>query len=228
MDGNEKKEKISNFLGIKPDAVFILSACIVKDPASPTGLGFRSTTYNDLDNNGLLGGGEARVRAGKELADVFSDAIIVTDSFFPTDPQGAPTHALVMAKELEILGVSKERIVLEENSTNTVTEMVEMVKMASKNNWNYIAVVTGDYHVPRAQEVFDRLPILMSLDDDFLATFGLWKGKVIFVSAEDILSILDENYHTVVENLHKNPLYQKRLESETKGLRDLKAGKYRV
>ncbi len=222
-----------------PDAIIILSGGIIpSNQAKRDGRpAFKSPSYSeeyvltDPVTNGeirLITGGKARIISAAELARVFPNTIIVTTSAVDSNE---PTHAAVMERELVDLGVLPNRILKEEVSWDTFSEMAEMVKMADSKGWWRLAVITNGYHVPRAQEMFNQAPSLISeeVDPDFHnALDRIEKGlKVVFVSAEDILPLRHRSYQIVIEAVKSSQPYSKRLEAEAKGLSDLNAGRYR-
>jgi uncharacterized SAM-binding protein YcdF (DUF218 family) len=50
--------------------------------------------------------------------------------------------------------ISHERIILEEKSTNTREQSVNVVKLAVEKGWRRILIVASPYHLPRAQLSF--------------------------------------------------------------------------
>ena len=210
-----------------PQAVFILSGGIVPNKSAdkqsnPEDNQFRSTSYKDTDPHGYIAGGKARVVAGAEIAKRFQDPVIVATSRFEPDQ---PTHALVQQTELLQRGVDKERILLEEESNNTLTELTELVKLANSKDWKQIVAITSDYHTPRCNEMWNRLEDLLKNKDpeiqENLERFKEGGRRLALVSAEEVLSLIDSKYSRLFEEVRKTPAYQSRLAAESKGLHDL-------
>ena len=60
----------------------------------------------------------------------------------------------IVARFLRELGVSPERMVLDERTRSTREEAVEGARVADRLGWKRVLVVTSAYHVPRARRVF--------------------------------------------------------------------------
>lgn len=214
----EKRATYEKILGGIPDVLFILSGNIVWD-----GRKFRSTTYQDSDQHGMLGG-KARVIVGAELAKYFPETKIVPTTH--TNP-ALPSEASVMEQELIRLGVPREQILKEEQSFSTHSELVEMVKLASLHKWEHVGIVTSDYHVPRVQEMYEYLEALSS-DEIFQKQLSEFRTttKVTFVEAESILPLRSKHYVKLIEDAKKTEEYARRLDSEKGGREDLKKKQY--
>ncbi len=208
-----------------PDAVFLSSGGIKKTKDEK----FKTLSYSDYDYHGFVSGGKARVISGAELAKTFPELKIVTTSVVEPD---YPSHASVMAAELKERGIPEDQIILEEKSIDTITELVEAVKMAARENWKNIAFISNGYHLPRFRETFNRLESLMEKGEDpefneAFEKFQKEKGSVGFISAEHILESTSNHYKNLFEKVEKLEAYSKRLEAEKKGLEDLRSGRYR-
>lgn len=127
-EGFENKlEAYEKIVGGKPDAIFILSGGIVQTDKGRS----KSTAYPEHDYLGFTGGGKARVVAAAELAQFFPDSKIIANSYVTTPDDKVEPHARVYKEELLRLGVQEDRILIQENSFNTITEIIEMVKLAA-------------------------------------------------------------------------------------------------
>lgn len=188
---------------------------------------YETTSYSDETASGTLGG-KARVIAAAEIARVFPDIQIVTSS---KDDINSETHAKVMADELiNQYGVNKDRITLEENSVSTQTELIEMVKMAIKNNWQSVAVLTNDYHLARNLEMFVNLDKLADpKDEEFKTAWEKFQADVscVFIGAETILPLRSPRYETLIEKVEETESYKRRLEFEAKGVQALEEKTYK-
>ena len=130
-----------------PDAIFVFSAGIVP----LRGGGWRVTTYEDSDAFGSLGGRD-RVEATAILAKRYPGAYIVTTS---REGNMTPSHAEIYSKELQALGVGRERIVCEENCHSTQTAVIEVLRLAKKRGWTRFMFVSSGFHIPRIRAFFD-------------------------------------------------------------------------
>lgn len=223
----EKSERYRELLHGSPDAIFVLSGGIKVRERPGAEPRITTTAYSDDEKGGLIIGGKARVIAAAEVGPYFPEAKIVTTSAPPNDPE---SNAKVMAQELEHHGIPSEQIVLEEKSVNTLTEIKELVRMAAANGWKKVAVITSDYHVPRSQEILQRLETYADEEDTELvsAVEQMKSGKieVSFVAAEEILPLRSEHYRTLIEKVHQSAEYRKRVEAEQRGLQQLRSGTY--
>lgn len=187
-----------------PDAIIPLSGGTIRGTDGV----WRSTSYDDSDAFGILGG-MARMQAGAILARRFPRALVVANARCMDDRQ--PSHAQIHAQELEELGVAQERIVLEESSTTTGSQVAETLTLAEERGWNEILFVSNEYHLPRVRAFWERhqSPIAAS-----------------FVSAESVLMEEDpafaENYRAVQDT----DAYRERIRAETGGIEALKNGSY--
>ena len=231
----ERKEALAKILmgdrseGL-PQAVFILGGGIVKIDEV-----FRSTSYLDTDYSGAIAGGQARVAAGAELSKVFPELTFVTTSHCREDE---PSEAAVMATELKQLRVKDDKILLEEKSTTTVTEFVEMIKIADEKGWSQIAILTSDYHIPRCKIMWKKLANLIDgadFSDDYkkefsraLAEFKQNNSQIIFVGAEEVLEKVNDDYRVLVKEAKESDGYKKRVELEKEGVKNLQENKYEV
>ena len=136
-----------------------------------------STSYTKKDAHGFLAGGHARVIAAAEIASKFPNLKLITTSRYkPEDP----IHAEIYKEELERLGVPEGRIDMEVNSTSTLSSLVEMAKMSTKNEWKKVAVLTSDYHIDRVEALYSHLKELASRfninDEEFEKSWELIKN----------------------------------------------------
>lgn len=242
----ERKEALAKILmgaegGRIPEAVFILSGGIkeIVEPENKYDFlsrdRFFSNSYLDADYTGAITGGEARVVAGSELSKVFPELTFVTTSRGRKDE---PSHSTVQAAELEQLGVKDEKILLEENSTTTITEFVEMIKIANEKAWDKIAILTSDYHIPRYKMMWEKLANLIEGADvsdvykeEFLKALAEFKrnnSQIIFVGAEEVLEKVNDDYRVLVKEAKESEGYKKRVELEEEGVKNLEENKYEV
>ena len=147
-----KIEKYQELIG-DARAIFILSASEREINIGDTKK-YRPDAYSNLDNKGSIGGGHARVIATAELGKYFPDVKLVTTS---APEKTDESLARIYAKELESLEIPEEQIILEEKSTDTLTELIEMIKIARNNAWESVAVLTSEQHIERASEMLNHL-----------------------------------------------------------------------
>src|SRR3989344_1912075 len=213
----------------KPDAIAVFSMDIVEAPLREGG--HKSGSYADLDVRGLTSGGKADVIAAAEAAKYFPDATIVTSTRGRDTSRGRPTHAQVYAGEIERFGVAKERILLEEKSINTITELDKLIKLSASHNWQHVAVIVNDFHRARTEEMWSRLPLLADQSDQeftsALQEFNARGGQIAFVTAEDIILVRNPRYARLLSDVRNTEAYQKRKQAEEQGIEDLRADQYR-
>lgn len=194
-------------LDMNPDAIFPLSGGTLWDEKSGA---WRSTTYEEGDSFGTLGG-YARIQAGAILARRYPKAKVVANTKCLDDR--LPTHASIHARELEALGVEKERIVLEEKSTTTGTQVLEALALAESQGWKNILFVSNEYHIPRVQAFYEKAKSNVQADS---------------ISAESILIAESPGFKDAFEIIQKKPAYRLRLKSEAEGLEALRKGVYQA
>ncbi len=192
---------------------------------------FKSTSYGDHGQVGVAPGGKARVIATAEIARLFPDIRIVTTSYEPNHVDDQPTHAAVMENELKRRGVNPENITREEVSMSTLTQIVEMIKMAADNGWRRIVAVTNEYHKPRMQEMIKQIGKLFAHDVEFMKAYEIFEenqGEIALIAAEDVISMIDGRMKAVVDAARETDAYKAVVASEQKGLQDLREGRYKV
>ncbi len=212
------------------EAIFVLSASarkIDKDEHTT----YRADSYSNLDNHGSMGGGHSRVIAAAEIAQYIPDVKIITTSY---DYEDEPTLAKTYARDLEGLGVPKERIELEERSTNTLTELLEMVKKARERGWKKVAILTGEIHLARVQAMWNHLEELAkrlhATDERFFASWDHFKKgadlDIHLLSAEKVLPLRDSRYNKIIEAMRNSDSYRRTAEAEEKGVKQIEDGTY--
>ncbi len=220
------KDIVTNeFEGLSPEAIFPLSGSIIQRRDGR----WDTLSGSDVSEHGLTTVGKVRTIAGAEIAHLFPEVPVVTNSYNRYDPN-EPTMASVHRDELIRRGIDPERIILEEESFSTITQYVEMIKMAVDKGWTRLCVVINGYYVPRATALYEHLDSIVESDEfqETLKQFKRMNGKVSFVVGDDIMKLMDDHYKTYFDELKKAEPYQKTVASEKKGLDDLLAGKYHV
>ncbi len=189
-----------------PDAIIILSGGTVADTKSGS-VQYRSSTYEDSDAFGVLGG-RARVEAAAILARRYTQASIVATS---RRLDGGPSAASTVAHELQELGVPASCIVLEEESVNTQTALAASAELARVHQWKHLLFVTNEYHIPRVTYMWQH----SSADT-----------QAQFVPAEAVLSEQDPAFALQFSKIVTLPSYAQRVASEKAGLEALHSGMY--
>lgn len=188
-----------------PDAIIIFSAGIV--PLS--GGGWRSTTYDDRDAFGTLGGRD-RVEAAAFLAREYPKAHLVTTSHALEG--GVPSLAQIYAEELHGLGIAKKRIILEERSSATQTAIVEALRLSEKMSWKRLLLLSSEYHLPRIEAFYKRTKNAIA---------------ATLVSSESVLMHNDPTFGEYFSKVKKTPGYRNRLVAEQQGKEAIEQDTYR-
>lgn len=230
LDPDMKKEIFTDILTRDfsdrqmPEALFSFSGGIEKNPNTGR---YKTTTFTHFGEHGQVTGGRTRAIATAEVARVFPDLKIVTTSHYYKDE---PSHASVIAEELIRRGVEEERISLEEESMSTITQLVEMIKTAVKNNWREIVAITNGYHLARMQEMYRQLGNLYNEQEfqEALRKFQEMKGEVGFFSSDEILTSISGHWEDYFNKVKETPAYRATVEAEARGLKDLREGRYQV
>lgn len=188
-----------------PDAIIVFPAGIM--PLS--GGGWRSTTYDESDAFGTLGGRD-RVEATALLAKQYPDAYVVTTSHTLGRP--APSVAEVYAQELIALSVEPAKIIKEESSNTTQTALRAALQLAEKKGWTRLIFVSSGFHIPRIHAFFE-------------AEHGTIVAE--FFASEPALAENNPAFAARFAAVKKTPAYRLRLESEARGIEAIKSGAYR-
>lgn len=202
--------------------------------------GYRSLAYSDLSEHGMVTGGRTRVIAGAEVAKIFPEIPVVTDSFNRFD-SNEPTMASVITHELGKRGVNPDRIIQQTKSFSTITQLVETVRLAQELDLKRLAIITNDYHLPRVGAMWERLNTIEIKDpdgsvdtdrtDEFrerVDAFSKAERRVAFVGAESIMRVMHPRYGEYIERVQASDEYQKTVADEARGVRDLQVGTYRL
>jgi len=227
-----KEEKIREIVtngfteGVSPDVIFSMSGGIA-EKRTKKGVYHQTTAFDVKTDTGHVTGSRPRIIATTEIADLYPEIpIVATSKVFDEEP----THASVIAEELISRGVDSTRIIYEEKSIGTLTEVIEMVKLAVERDWHNLAVVTNSYHIPRMREMYLRLPEIV--EDPVLSEvyryFQEHGGEVSFVAADDVMRAISKHFAYYLDKVEESPEYKRTVASEAKGLEDIKAGLYRV
>lgn len=187
-----------------PDAIVIFSAGVM----SLEGGGWRTTTYEESDGFGTMGGRD-RVEAAAILAKKYPEAYLVTTC--QRMDGTLPTLATTYAEELHALGVANERIIKEEISINTGTSVEQVLKIAKEKEWKNLLLLSSEFQIPRIMAFFEQ-----AKSDVCVTT----------ISSESVIIKHDPTFSESFEKVKKTPDYQKRLAAEARGVAAIKAGNY--
>jgi len=179
---------------MSPDAIIIFSAGVM--PLE--GGGWRTTTYNESDTFGTLGGRD-RVEAAALLAEKYPHAYFITAS-------------QVYADELYALGVEKGRIMQGKDSPTTQTAIDIALQLAQERGWKQLLLLSSEFQLPRIEAFYEQEK------SDIKATM---------VSSESVLIKHDPAFAERFEEVKKTLEYQKRLAAEARGVAAVKSGTYR-
>jgi len=187
-----------------PDAIIVFPGGIMPLEAG----GWRTTTYEEGDTFGTLGG-QDRVEAAALLAKKYPNAYVVTTSH--TLGRAAPSLADVYAQELLALGINNARIIKEESSNSTRAGLRAAMQLAEKRGWKRIIGISSGFHIPRIRAFFEQehSPV-----------------EVEFIASEPVLTAADPSFVARFDAVQKTDAYQKRLAAEVRGIEALRSGAY--
>lgn len=193
-----------------PDAIIVLSGGSVAEKDPDTGsVTYRSTMYEEEDAFGTLGG-YARVQAAAKLAETYPDAFLMT-----TGKEGPndKSHANIQAAELIALGVPRERIVLEESSVNTKTQIEESLRIVRERGWQRVFFVSNEYQIERIRAFVEHLPEQPTCE-------------IGYQSAEEILIRDSPAFKAEFIRIKASEPYQRRIAAEARGVEAVRNGTY--
>lgn len=231
----QKRVAIENLVEGEPDALFLLSGISEVVDTKTQEKKYKPGSYADVDWNGYMTGGKGRALAVAELAKYFPEATVAANSnTFNVHDSQAPTDADVMAEYLEKKGVETERIIKQDQSTTTFTELIELIKYISEHQWKHVAVVAGETQKPRAMEMFRQISTLQDpagawKDPVFrkaLEVFKQLQPKITFVAAESVLPIRDKRYANIIAQARETETWKTREALDKKAVDDLVGGRY--
>ncbi len=171
---------------------------------------YRSTSYEEGDASGLLGG-IARVQAAALLARTYPEAALLASG---ARGAGEPSHAAIIASELEALGVRSDRIFLEETSKNTFMQLQETLAIALARGWKNVTYVTNEYQCERVEAFLAH----MTDYPEYM--------KVTCQPAEPLLIDTVPGFREQYEEIKTRSSYQERVAAEERGVRAIENGTY--
>lgn len=190
-----------------PDAIVVFSAGTISYEEGGQER-WRTTTYDNIDAFGTMGGRD-RVEAAALLAAKYPDTHVVTTSKRMTGE--STTLAEVYAAELVALGVARERIIEEVDSTTAGTQVLSALTLAVEKGWQHLLFVSSEFQLARIKAFYEKARSDITVE---------------LVSSESMLEENDPSFTARFNEIKKTEAYQKRLASEARGLEALKAGTY--
>ena len=73
--------------------------------------------------------------------------------------RSAPSEASIMAKVLTARGLATERLILDEQSLDTLQSVVVAARLARRRAWPHVVVCSDGYHVPRIRMMLGALGV---------------------------------------------------------------------
>lgn len=192
---------------MSPDAIIVFSAGTIPYEEGGRTL-WRTTTYDNTDAFGTMGGRD-RVLAAALLAKQYPNAYIVATSKRMTGE--STTLAEVYAAEMVGLGVPRERVIEETDSTTAMTQAQEAVRLAAKRGWKNLIFLSSGYQLPRIRIFYEKTGSDIAVE---------------FVSSESVLGAADPAFAARFAEIQKTAAYHTRLASEERGLQALREGTY--
>ena len=217
------------------DAVVVLCGGVFKE-----GNDYHATTYAHSDEFGMLGGA-MRVTAAAELylmgiSHVFLFSSGRSAKSIASFGSDVPTDAHIYGKEfvgaIESLkkqpevkrrtsGYPPVVILYDETSTNTFTNLVEIMKAVIQHGWTSVALLSSDCHLPRIKALYR---MIQESRPDLQST-----ARVDYVSAEQtVIAARPGVYDAEITKAYKTSAAKARVKSEANGLQAIQDGRYFV
>jgi hypothetical protein len=212
-----------------PDAIFVLAGGYNTNQKQGGRNKAPAYSTSEADHTGLPTGAAYRVAAGSIIGKAIPNMTLATTSRYVNEPARL-SCARVMKDQLIRRGNNPHSILLEENSHSTITNIIEMIKLAVTHKWGRVALLSSDYHIRRIRLMAEMIRELGSKDKEFLSAYELFTERnveLLFISAEDILKNYSPHYAYLINKVHKSERYLARLALEEKGIQDLLDGNYR-
>lgn len=221
----QKRSIYEHLVGFAPEAIILVSGGTVKETGRDGIVRYRSTRVDEGDAFGVLWG-EARTLATVELATHFPKATIITTSIRPF---GEQMQAITLRDELENFAIPRDRIILEERSVNTLSQIGETMKIICEKKLKQVVFVTNEYHIPRVSAMYEYFETLVQSDAETKRIVNECKQRgvrVQFVAAESLLPYRDKKFIEIIDAIKKSPAYIKRLQNEERGTAMVINGEY--
>ena len=196
-------------------AIAILAAGAVKDQQG----NWQST---DLDFAARWGspGGRLRVLAAYYLyqQDPNYSVIASGGKGWEIKDKDLPPLSEIIEKELIELGVSADKIIKEENSSKTFSQLMELKKVIAENKFDSVMILSSLYHLPRIEAMVKTDQYLKEMFDN---------NNLELVAAEDILMQHDPQFwQPVIEEAYQSEEMEEIMKQEGQGIRQIKEGTY--
>lgn len=217
-----------------PDAFLILAGAMKYDDTTGE---YITASFDTYDENSALAigvplpsGGRDRVLAAFEMHGVFPDAYLVGMSK-PRD-ESKPTYASVVRKELLEKGVEDHRILLQDVSVDTVTELKETARIAIERGWSNVVLIVSRWQVPRAEALLNHIEDFSDKDEETLLSSFANAIKtetllVQFLDTTTVLSAINDTYTRFFgETLASDPGMLARIRAEEESLQQIAEGTY--
>ena len=169
-------------------------------------------------------GNQMRVRAASYLYKENPEAtlIIVSGGWGRRklgELEGAPKLCEVMERELIELGVKEKDILKEDHSNTTYEQLQELKKIIKDKQLKEVTIVTNRYHLDRVQTFIEN-------NEELRRYFS--EGTILLRSTEEILLKYEPMvWKKIIQEVYQSPAVKARIESEKKGIREIKAGTYK-
>lgn len=195
------------------ETIVILGGSIVKDNNQ-----WRTTNFSEKDNFGATGD-RLRIIAAKYLYKNSENQIIVLGGMGQLKGMvDAQPVSKIIKNELIELGLPKEKIIIEEKSSNTYEQLQELKSIVRAHNITKLEIISNKYHLPRVET-------LIKMDSDLLKMLNL--DKIKLVSAEEICLEHDpKRWQEEINKAYESEAMQERIKLEEKGIKQLKEGTY--
>lgn len=193
------------------DVIAVLCGGLRRD-----GAGFHPATFTDSDEHGMLGG-HLRVLAAAELyrarcAGLFLFSTGVSERCRARFGPAVPPEAVVYADHFRAEAGDGPEVLVETGSVNTAANVAAVARLAARHGWRDVAVLSSEYHLPRARELLRHTGGGLAAD---------------FLSAEAIVMAARPGAcDAQIEAAYASPAGRRRTASERQGLADLYAGRY--
>ena len=130
-----------------------------------------------------------------------------------------PSNAGVVRNELIALRVPSEAIHLDPRSHNTYSALSAASRIAESLRSDVLWIVSNDWHFPRVRAMLECLPDLRDL----------WNREPQLLSCESVLLGNDgAQWKPIIETARASESFTRVLAHETRGVEDLRAGRYRL
>ncbi|OGG53567.1 hypothetical protein A3C20_00865 [Candidatus Kaiserbacteria bacterium RIFCSPHIGHO2_02_FULL_55_25] len=218
-----------------PNAVSILARGLETVEKGGAVVRTKTTGYLGKEVHGNVSGSRAGVLAAIELAKYFPDARIVANSLVEKTNEH---QAQVTAAELGRGGVGPERIIVQEKSFSTYSELLELIRLVTENDWQHAVVVVNEFIVPRARALLRHIhdvgdpaeyrqrPGIQEALRKYEAMRRAGSTSITVVSSEDIISLADPRYRRIVEAARQLPEWIETVRKEKSGVEAIEDGTY--